>query len=67
MRAKIFAKSSGPFGSLADAAQKLEPELNAWLESNPGVRVIQVQQSATAGGIFIPDQLVITVLYELEP
>jgi hypothetical protein len=51
MRVKLFWKNDplGPRkGSLpADHAQALEDQINEWLAEHPGIRVVEVKQSAS--------------------
>ncbi len=42
--------------------QRLEDEVNAWLEQNPNINVVNIKQSAS-GGSFSPTSLCISVWY----
>jgi len=42
--------------------QSLEHEVNAWLEQNPNINVVNIKQSAS-GGSFSPTSLSISVWY----
>ncbi len=42
--------------------QSLEDEVNAWLEQNPNINVVNIKQSAS-GGSFSPTSLSISVWY----
>ena len=63
MLVKMFARASGHFTSVGRAATKLEREINAWLEANPGIRVVQMKQSSS-GGSFEPSKLWVSIWYE---
>jgi hypothetical protein len=43
--------------------QQLEDEVNAWLEQNRGITIVDIRQSA-CGGSFSKAQFFITVIYE---
>jgi hypothetical protein len=47
----------------ADRARALEEEINAWLTEHPGIRVVQIKQSASGGSYFEPLWL-ISIWYE---
>jgi len=59
MKVKIFSESGRYFGKSKTSA-RLEQEINAWLESQPGIKVVDIKQSAY-GGSFEPGQHLISV------
>ncbi len=65
MRVKIFAKQGSFFRRYSTSSSELQREMNAWLEVNPGVRIIDIKQTS-AGGSLEPSQTMISVWYERE-
>jgi hypothetical protein len=63
MLVKMFVKSGGYLTPMDRTVDELEREINAWLGANPGVRVLQVKQSAT-GGSLEPCKLVVSIWYD---
>ena len=69
MHVKLFWKNrpgssnAGLFGLSFRNAQDLENEINAWLQQNPKIKVIDIKQSAS-GGSFAPSLWLISVWYE---
>ena len=65
MKVKIF-KMAGyhtNFGKKPASKQILEDEINVWLETNSGVKIIDIKQSC-CGGSFNPSLTVVSVWYE---
>jgi hypothetical protein len=44
--------------------QALEDRINAWLVEHPGIRVVEVKQSATGGSFIFPSLWLVSVWYE---
>ncbi|RKU06068.1 hypothetical protein C6502_21520 [Candidatus Poribacteria bacterium] len=65
MKTKIFAISGGYFRRISKIALNLEGEINAWLNANPGIKIIDIKQSS-CGGSAEPSQTIISIWYELE-
>jgi hypothetical protein len=71
MRVKLFWKNepmkpaTGFLGTKPSAnnAKDFENEMNAWLQQNPKIRIVDVRQSAS-GGSFAGSLWLITVWYE---
>ena len=42
MKTKIFAVSEGYFRRISKAALSLEREINIWLNTNPGIKIIKI-------------------------
>ena len=71
MRVKLFWKNQpgrptlGAFKAQFSFgnAQDLEHEINAWLQEHPGVKVIDIRQSAS-GGSYAESLWLISVWYE---
>ena len=64
MRVKFFMRGSGYTGSYKlEHHRELEDEVNTWLEQNPGIKVMDIKQSAS-GGSWVKPQFFLTVLYE---
>ena len=70
MRVKLFWKncpgspSAGLFKGLSfKNAQNLEDELNAWLQQNPKIKIVDIKQTAS-GGSLAPSLWLISVWYE---
>ena len=64
MRVKFFMRGSGYTGSYKlEHHRELEDEVNAWLEQNPGIKVMDIKQSAS-GGSWVKPQFFLSVLYE---
>ena len=40
MKTKIFAISGGYFRGISKTASYLEREINAWINANPGIKII---------------------------
>jgi hypothetical protein len=63
MRVKMFSRI-GLVGSYkAEHHLELENEVNAWLEQNPAIKIVDIKQSA-CGGTGSRPQFFITVVYE---
>jgi len=65
MKVKIFSKCGGFFGKLSKILSDLEQEINTWLESHPGIKIIEIKQSS-CGGSADPAKHIISVWYETE-
>jgi len=65
MKVKIFSKCGGFFGKLSKISLQLEQEVNTWLESHPGIKIIDIKQSS-CGGSADPSKHIISVWYETE-
>ena len=65
MKTKIFAISGGYFRGVSKIALYLEEEINAWINANPGIKIIDVKQSA-CGGSADPSKIIISIWYEPE-
>ena len=65
MQVKIFSKCGGYFSKLSKISSHLEQEVNAWLESHQGIKIIDVKQSS-CGGSAEPSKHIISVWYETE-
>jgi hypothetical protein len=63
MRVKFFSRVGWKGYYKPEDHQELEDEVNAWLEQNRDVKVIDIKQSAS-GGSFARPQLFVTILYE---
>ncbi len=64
MKVKIFSKSSrGYFRKLSEISLLLEQDINAWLESHPGMKIIDIKQSS-CGGSLDPSKHLISIWYE---
>ncbi len=61
MKMKLFFMSNLEKRKRANL-QSLEDEVNAWLEQNPNINVVNIKQSAS-GGSFSPTSLSISVWY----
>jgi hypothetical protein len=63
MKVKFFSRT-GYIGSYkTNQHQELEDEVNAWLEQNPDVKIIDIKQSAS-GGSWARPQFFVTIVYE---
>ena len=65
MKVKIFSKCGGYFSKLSNISSHLEQEINTWLESHPGIKIIEIKQSS-CGGSADPAKHIISVWYETE-
>ena len=65
MKTKIFATSGGYFRRISKTALYLQEEINAWLNANPGIKIIDIKQSA-CGGSADPSKIIISIWYEPE-
>jgi len=65
MKVKIFSICGGFFGKLSKISLQLEQEVNTWLESQPGIKIIDIKQSS-CGGSADPSKHIISVWYETE-
>ena len=63
MRVKLFLAKMGYFGSSRRFAERLEQEINGWLEEHPQIRIVEVCQTS-GGGSFEPMSLTVSVWYE---
>ena len=63
MQVKIFSKCGGYFSKLSKISSHLEQEVNAWLESHPGIKIIDIKQSS-CGGSLEPAKHIISIRYE---
>jgi hypothetical protein len=65
MKTKIFAISGGYFRNISRTALDLEEKINAWIEANPEIKIIDIKQSS-CGGSLEPSNTIISIWYELE-
>ena len=65
MKTKIFAISQGYFRTLSRASLSLEMQINTWLNTNPGIKIVDIKQSA-CGGSADPSKIIISIWYEPE-
>ena len=65
MKTKIFAISGGYFRNISRTALDLEEKINAWIEANPGIKIIDIKQSS-CGGSLEPSNTIISIWYELK-
>ncbi|MCK4957341.1 MAG: hypothetical protein KAS49_06870 [Candidatus Cloacimonetes bacterium] len=65
MKVKIFSKYEGYFSKLSKMSSHLELEINAWLKSHPGIKIIDITQSS-CGGSLEPAKHIISIWYETE-
>ncbi len=65
MKVKIFSKCGGYFSKFSKISSHLEQEINAWLESHPGIKIIDITQSS-CGGSADPAKHIISIWYETE-
>ena len=49
MKVKIFSKCGGYFSKSSKISLHLEQEINTWLESHPGIKIIEIKQSSCGG------------------
>ena len=63
MKVKTFSKCGRYFGK-SNIAAGLESEINIWLESEPGIKMVDIKQTS-CGGSFEPGQHLISVWYEI--
>jgi hypothetical protein len=66
MKVKIFSNGGGYFSKLSKISSQLEQEINTWLESNPGIKIINETQSS-CGGSLEPAKHIISIWYESKP
>ena len=62
MKVKFFSKCSRYFGK-SKIAETLEGEINVWMESQPGIKVVDIKQTS-CGGSLEPGQHLVSVWYE---
>lgn len=65
MKTKIFTISQGYFRTLSKASLSLEREINTWLNTNLGIKIIDIKQSS-CGGSVEPSKTIIFIWYEIE-
>ena len=65
MKTKIFAISGGYFRNISRTALDLEEKINAWIEANLGIKIIDIKQSS-CGGSLEPSNTIISIWYELK-
>ena len=63
MKVKIFSKCGGYFGKSSIISSDLEKEVNTWLESHSGIKIIDIKQSS-CGGSLEPAKHIISIWYE---
>ena len=61
MRVKIFSLHN-PLGKKGQNQQDFEDELNAWLQQNPGIEILEIKQSASSGSMS-PSLWLISIWY----
>ena len=59
----MFSKCGHYFGK-SNIAAGLESEINIWLESEPGIKVVNIKQTS-CGGSLEPGQHLISVWHEI--
>jgi hypothetical protein len=52
------------FGSVTMTKADLETSVNAWLDQNPGIRIVHVGHSSHAGGVLTLSAVFVSVWYE---
>jgi hypothetical protein len=62
MKVKLFW-GNNPIGA-RKTVSVFEDQINAWLRENPRIKVIDIKQQATHGGIFGVSQWFISIWYE---
>ena len=62
MKVKFFSKC-GRYFSKSKIAETLEGEINVWMESQPGIKVVDIKQTS-CGGSLEPGQHLVSVWYE---
>ncbi len=70
MKVKIFSKRKGSkfssiFQKLSEILSLIEQDINAWLESHPNIKIIEIKQSS-CGGSLEPSIHIISIWYETE-
>ena len=63
MKVKIFSKCGGYFSKSSKISSDLEKEVNTWLESHSGIKIINIKQSS-CGGSAEPQKHLISIWYE---
>ena len=63
MKVKMFSKCGRYFGK-SNIAAGLESEINIWLESEPGIKMVDIKQTS-CGGSFESGRHLISVWYEI--
>jgi hypothetical protein len=63
MKVKFFSRIGLMWSYKTEDHQGLEDEVNAWLEQNRDVKIIDIRQSAS-GGSWARPQFFVTVIYE---
>jgi len=64
MRVKMFSRIGLAGSYKAENHLELENEVNAWLEQNPTIKIVDIKQSACGGSGWSRPQFFITVVYE---
>jgi hypothetical protein len=60
MKMKLFGKENTKKGLMV---LDLEKEINKWLEEHPGIKIMDIKQSASGGSLHVT-KLFISVWYE---
>jgi len=63
MKVKFFSRTGFTGSYKPNHHQGLEDEVNAWLEQNREVNIIDIKQSAS-GGSWAKPQFFVTIIYE---
>jgi len=63
MKVKFFSRLGWAWYYKPEHHQGLEDEVNAWLEQNRDVKIIDIKQSAS-GGSWARPQFFVTIIYE---
>ena len=63
MRVKMFSRVGWTGSYKPENHLELENEVNAWLEQNPTIKIVDIKQSA-CGGSWAKPQFFLTVVYE---
>ncbi|MFO8009722.1 MAG: hypothetical protein R6U89_02810 [Dehalococcoidia bacterium] len=72
MKFKLFIKAN-PLARKGENQSALEKEVNQWLEENPGIKIVDIRQSASGGGggagsvYAIGSAIYISIWYEPAP
>ncbi|MBT4154357.1 MAG: hypothetical protein ACKVH5_01090 [Fidelibacterota bacterium] len=62
MKVKLFSKCGKYFGK-SNTADRLEEDVNLWLENQSGIKIVEIKQSS-CGGSMEPGQHLISVWYD---
>ena len=51
MKSRIFFRKQSWLGSSADFSRDIELEVNDWLATHPAIKVVDIKQSSSGGGM----------------